>query len=140
MTNPVFKCYICKSPNWHKNGTKKHNMSNDKKTLDKCNMFNNSISITFLLHKYKKVCKINKKKKKILSWWTRASQQLLQTNPGTEQFRKYLFDAQITVKSTIFCDITSLWGSTEVQIPPSYPFSIKYLIQEILGALKNCHP
>ena len=42
---PVFKCYICKNPNWHKNGRETQDQE-ESANIYKCNMCNNTIKIT----------------------------------------------------------------------------------------------
>ena len=58
MQIPIFKCYICKNP-IGRNMVEKQKMSKNQKTFYKCNMCNNTIKITFLLHNYKKSRLIN---------------------------------------------------------------------------------
>ena len=42
---PVFKCYICKNPNWHKNYRKTPDQEESAK-IYKCNMCYNKIKVT----------------------------------------------------------------------------------------------
>ena len=42
---PVFKCYICKNPNWHKNGRETQDQE-ESENLFKCNICNNTLKIT----------------------------------------------------------------------------------------------
>ena len=49
----VFKCYICKNPNWHKK-EEEHKTKKNQQTFYQCNMCNNTIKITLYCKKSRK--------------------------------------------------------------------------------------
>ena len=53
----VFRCYICKNPNWHKNGRETQDQE-ESANIYKCNMLNNTIKITLYCIPKRKVAKV----------------------------------------------------------------------------------